>query len=458
MSNKKDRNEVIKQLSDKVGDFTVSLHYDRRLYKQDIKGSIVHASMLCNQKIITLPDRDLILTGLLEIESEIETGIFTWRPELEDIHMNIESRLHEKIGSVAGKLHTARSRNDQVSLDMRMYVKDSVHTIIEQLTVFQRVLLDLASQYDDVIIPGYTHLQKAQPVLFAHHLLAYFEMITRDKTRFKEAFQRTDVLPLGSGALAGLPYDLDRSYVARELGFSQISENSMDAVSDRDFVIDYLSAASICMMHISRLSEELILWTTEEFSLIKLPAEYTTGSSIMPQKRNPDFAEISRGKTGRVYGNLISMLTILKGLPMTYNRDLQEDKEGFFDSHDTLTSVLEVFVGMLPGIYVNSEKARQSAEGGMVLATDLADYLVIKGVPFREAHGIISELSDFASTNHKTFSEISLKEYRSFSMLFDEDVYEVSVESSISSRNTVGGTSFKMVHQAIKAGYRKLEE
>jgi len=457
MSNKKDRNEVIKQLSDKVGDFTVSLHYDRRLYKQDIKGSIVHASMLCNQKIITLPDRDLILTGLLEIESEIETGIFTWRPELEDIHMNIESRLHEKIGSVAGKLHTARSRNDQVSLDMRMYVKDSINIIIEQLTAFQRVLLDLASQYDDVIIPGYTHLQKAQPVLFAHHLLAYFEMITRDKTRFKEACQRTDVLPLGSGALAGLPYDLDRSYVARELGFSQISENSMDAVSDRDFVIDYLSAASICMMHISRLSEELILWTTEEFSLIKLPSEYTTGSSIMPQKRNPDFAEISRGKTGRVYGNLISMLTILKGLPMTYNRDLQEDKEGFFDSHDTLTSVLEVFVGMLPGIYVNSEKARQSAEGGMVLATDLADYLVIKGVPFREAHGIISELSDFASTNHKTFTEISLKEYRSFSMLFDEDVYEVSVESSISSRNTVGGTSFKMVQQAIKAGYRKLE-
>ncbi|SVD60894.1 uncharacterized protein METZ01_LOCUS413748, partial [marine metagenome] len=275
-------------------------------------------------KIITLPDRDLILTGLLEIESEIETGIFTWRPELEDIHMNIESRLHEKIGSVAGKLHTARSRNDQVSLDMRMYVKDSINIIIEQLTAFQRVLLDLASQYDDVIIPGYTHLQKAQPVLFAHHLLAYFEMITRDKTRFKEACQRTDVLPLGSGALAGLPYDLDRSYVARELGFSQISENSMDAVSDRDFVIDYLSAASICMMHISRLSEELILWTTEEFSLIKLPSEYTTGSSIMPQKRNPDFAEISRGKTGRVYGNLISMLTILKGLPMTYNRDLQE--------------------------------------------------------------------------------------------------------------------------------------
>ena len=456
MSNKKDQNPFIKELSDKVGDFTVSLHYDRRLYKQDIKGSSVHASMLCNQKIITLPDRDAIVTGLLEIESEIETGIFTWRPELEDIHMNIESRLHEKIGSVAGKLHTARSRNDQVSLDMRMYVRDSINIVIEQLTGLQRVLLDLASQYSNIIIPGYTHLQKAQPVLFAHHLLAYFEMLTRDKTRFKEAYQRTDVLPLGSGALAGLPYDLDRSYVAKELGFSEISGNSMDAVSDRDFVIDYLSAASICMMHISRFSEELILWTTEEFSLIKLPAEYTTGSSIMPQKRNPDFAEISRGKTGRVYGNLISMLTILKGLPMTYNRDLQEDKEGFFDSHDTLTSVLEVFVGMLPGIYVNSEKARQSAEGGMVLATDLADYLVIKGVPFREAHGIISELSDFASINHKTFREISLKEYRGFSMLFDEDVYEISVESSISARNTAGGTSFKMVQQAIKAGYRKL--
>ena len=458
MSNNKNQNPVIKGLSDKVGDFTVSLHYDRRLFKQDIKGSIVHASMLCKQKIISLSDKDSIVEALLEIESEIETGNFLWRPELEDIHMNIEARLHEKIGSVAGKLHTARSRNDQVSLDMRMYVKDSINIIIKQLTTLQRILLDIASQNNDVIIPGYTHLQKAQPVLFSHHLLAYFEMFTRDKTRFKEAYKRTDVLPLGSGALAGLPYDLDRSYVARELGFSEISQNSMDAVSDRDFVIDYLSAASICMMHISRFSEELILWTTEEFSLIKLPAEYTTGSSIMPQKRNPDFAEISRGKTGRVYGNLVSILTVLKGLPMTYNRDLQEDKEGFFDSHDTLAAVLEVFLGMLPGIQVNSVKARQAAEGGMVLATDLADYLVIKGVPFREAHGIISELSDYASTNHKLFSEISLEEYRGFSMLFDEDVYEVSVESSVNARNTVGGTSFKMVQQAIKLGYQKLEK
>ena len=458
MSSCKKESPIIKQLSDKVGGFTVSIHYDRRLYKQDIKGSIVHAAMLCKQKIITLADRDAIQNGLTEIEVEIETGSFIWKPELEDIHMNIESRLHEKIGPIAGKLHTARSRNDQVSLDMRMFVKESIDTVISQLTTLQRILLDLSSKYQDVIVPGYTHLQKAQPVLFAHHLLAYFQMFDRDKTRFREASQRTDVLPLGSGALAGLPYDLDRNYVAEELGFSNISANSMDAVSDRDFVIDYLSAASICMMHISRFSEELILWTTEEFSLIKLPPEYTTGSSIMPQKRNPDFAEISRGKTGRVYGNLVSMLTILKGLPMTYNRDLQEDKEGFFDSHDTLTAVLEVFTGMLPGIYVNSDNARQSAEGGMVLATDLADYLVAKGVPFREAHGIISNLSDYASSLDKMFGEISLEEYRKFSPIFEEDVYEVTVESSINARNTIGGTSFNMVQQAIERGYEQLKE
>ena len=453
MSSYEKESPIIKQLSDKVGGFTVSIHYDRRLYKQDIKGSIVHAAMLCKQKIITLADRDAIQNGLIEIEVEIETGAFTWKPELEDIHMNIESRLHEKIGPIAGKLHTARSRNDQVSLDMRMFVKESIDTVISQLTTLQRILLDLSSKYQDVIVPGYTHLQKAQPVLFAHHLLAYFQMFDRDKTRFREASQRT-----GSGALAGLPYDLDRNYVAEELGFSNISANSMDAVSDRDFVIDYLSAASICMMHISRFSEELILWTTEEFSLIKLPPEYTTGSSIMPQKRNPDFAEISRGKTGRVYGNLVSMLTILKGLPMTYNRDLQEDKEGFFDSHDTLTAVLEVFTGMLPGIYVNSVNGRQSAEGGMVLATDLADYLVAKGVPFREAHGIISNLSDYASTLDKMFGEISLEEYRKFSPIFEEDVYEVTVESSINARNTIGGTSFNMVQQAIERGYEQIEE
>ena len=458
MSSDKKESPIIKQLSDTVGDFTVSIHYDRRLYKHDIRGSIVHAAMLCKQNIISLADREAIQKGLLEIEIEIETGSFIWKPELEDIHMNIESRLHEKIGPIAGKLHTARSRNDQVSLDMRMFVKESIATVTSQLARLQHILLDLASQYEDVIIPGYTHMQKAQPVLFAHHLLAYFQMFDRDKTRFKETYQRTDVLPLGSGALAGLPYDLDRNYVAEELGFSNISANSMDAVSDRDFVIDYLSAASICMMHISRFSEELILWTTEEFSLIKLPPEYTTGSSIMPQKRNPDFAEISRGKTGRVYGNLVSMLTILKGLPMTYNRDLQEDKEGFFDSHDTLTAVLEVYTGMLPGIYVNFDNARQSAEGGMVLATDLADYLVAKGLPFREAHGVISNLSDYAASLDKMFREISLAEYRKFSPVFEEDVYEVTVESSINARNTVGGTSFKMVQKAIETGYVQLKE
>lgn len=438
--------------------YTVSIQYDQRLYKHDIKASTTHAQMLARQGIISQKESADIISGLSEIQKEIEKGEFPWKSHLEDLHMNIENRLYEKSGDVAGKLHTARSRNDQVATDMRLYVKDAITVVINAIDELRRALLDSAKTNSKVIMPGYTHLQRAQPVFFSHHMMAYFDMFGRDKHRFEIASQSADVLPLGSGAIAGVTYPIDREYVAKELGFKKISSNSMDAVSDRDFLLDFHSAAATCFVHISRMGEELVMWSSEEFDFIRLADEYTTGSSMMPQKRNPDFAEISRGKTGRVYGNLISMLTILKGLPMTYNRDLQEDKEGFFDSHDTLAAVLEVFVGMLPGIQVNSEKARQAAEGGMVLATDLADYLVIKGVPFREAHGIISGLSDYASTNHKLFSEISLEEYRGFSMLFDEDVYEVSVESSISARNTVGGTSFKMVQQAIKLGYQKLEK
>ena len=440
--------------SDKL--YTSSIKFDKRLYKQDIKGSKVHAEMLGNQGILTVEESKLICDGLEQIRLEIQEGVFQFSQEFEDIHMNVEKALFERIGSLAGKLHTGRSRNDQIALDLRMFVKESAQEIWDGLLELRRLILAKADKNIGVYLPGYTHLQRGQPVSLAHHLLAYYEMFKRDCIRFVAVYESADVMPLGSGALAGTTYSLDREWVANKLGFKNLTTNSMDAVSDRDFLLDFHSASAICSVHISRLCEEIVIWTSEEFDFAKLGSDYTTGSSMMPQKRNPDFAEISRGKTGRVYGNLISMLTILKGLPMTYNRDLQEDKEGFFDSHDTLTSVLEGVVGMLPGIYVNSEKARQSAEGGMVLATDLADYLVIKGVPFREAHGIISELTDYASNNHKMFSEVSLEEYRDFSMLFDEDVYEISVESSISARNTAGGTSFKMVQQAIKAGYRKL--
>ncbi len=327
---------ALKTISKLVGDFTVSLDYDRRLYKEDIDGSIAHVKMLAAQGIIPSDDCDLIVNALIEIEQEIEIGEFPWDRTLEDIHMNIESRLHEKIGAIAGKLHTARSRNDQVCLDMRMYVKKATRHTLALLADLQKQVLILAESNSEIIIPGYTHLQKAQLVLFAHHLLSYFEMFTRDFERFQAVYKSSDVMPLGSGALAGVTYDIDRSFVARELGFSELSKNSMDAVSDRDFLLDYLNAASICVMHISRFSEEVILWTSQEFGWLILSPEYTTGSSMMPQKRNPDFAEISRGKTGRIYGNLLSLLTVLKGLPLTYNRDLQEDKEGFFDTYDSL--------------------------------------------------------------------------------------------------------------------------
>ena len=342
-SSKQRDNFRMKELSEAVGDMTVSLHFDRRLYKEDIRGSKAHVAMLARQGIITDDDNQKIRGGLIEIEVEIEEGSFPWRPELEDIHMNIERRLYEKIGETSGKLHTARSRNDQVSLDMRMFVKESCVQIQSLLIGLQRSLLDLAESNQQVVIPGYTHLQKAQPVLFAHHILAYFEMFDRDCVRFGQTKDSADVMPLGSGALAGLPYDIDREYVAKELGFSRITANSMDAVSDRDFIIDFLSAAATCSMHLSRLAEEFILWSTEEFSMVNISDEYTTGSSIMPQKRNPDFAEIARGKTGRVFGNLIGFLTTMKGLPLTYNRDMQEDKESFFDSYDTLYSTLSAF-------------------------------------------------------------------------------------------------------------------
>ena len=445
-------------MNDRTSSYTVSLHYDRRLYKQDIAGSIAHARMLSRQSIISEREAELIVMGLISIREEIEADRFPWKEELEDIHMNVEARLQEKIGEIAGKLHTGRSRNDQVSLDMRMYVKEAIHETVEAIGVLQGGLLDLAEANRDVAMPGYTHLQRAQPVLFAHHMLAYFHMLERDRARFQDCYERADVLPLGSGALAGVPYPTDREFLAKELGFSKLSANSMDAVSDRDFLVEYHSAAAICMMHLSRLAEELILWSSREFGFIRLADEYTTGSSIMPQKRNPDFAELARGRTGRVYGHLMGILTVLKGLPLTYNRDLQEDKEGAFDTIDTLLSTLGVFAGMTSSLELDTERLEEASGDSYMLATDLADYLVTKkGVPFREAHGIVSKVSRYAASCDKGLQSLTMDEYRSFSPHFDEGVYQVTAKSSVAARDIEGGTAPRQVEASLKRARQALE-
>ncbi len=437
--------------------YTVSIHYDRRLYRQDIAGSIAHARMLAKQGIITDSDAESITRGLREIRREIDDGTFVWRPELEDIHMNVESRLHEKIGDVAGRLHTARSRNDQIALDVRMFTKDAIGEIRRAIYALRASLLDQAEAHINVVMPGYTHVQRAQPVLFAHHMLAYFEMFGRDAERFREAYKRTDVMPLGSGALAGLPYPIDREFVAQELGFSRVSRNSVDAVSDRDFLLDFQAAASICMIHLSRMSEELVLWSSDEFAFVQLSEEYTTGSSIMPQKRNPDFAELARGKTGRVYGSLMALLTLMKGLPLTYNRDMQEDKEGFFDTYDTLLTTLTIFADMIAKMSIVPERMREAAQGSYVLATDIADYLVDRGMPFREAHGVVARLSQYAVERDAQFEQLSLQEYRDFSELFDKDVLSITVDSSVAARDVPGGTAPGRVQQAITEARSELE-
>ena len=445
-------------LREVVSDYTVSLHYDRRLYRQDIAGSIAHAKMLSKQGIISPDDCDAIVKGLTEVRGEIEAATFPWRPELEDIHMNIERRLFELIGEPALRLHTARSRNDQVALDVRMFVKNAIQDVVVALNGVRSALVALAERHPTLPMPGYTHVQRAQPVLFAHHMLAYYEMFSRDSERYGQAYARADVLPLGSGALAGLPYPIDRQFVADELGFSRVSSNSMDAVSDRDFLLDFHSASAICAMHLSRLAEELVLWSSEEFGFIRMSDEFTTGSSIMPQKRNPDFAEIARGKTGRVYGSLIGLLTTLKGLPLTYNRDMQEDKEGFFDSYDTVLATLSIFGDMLTAVTVNEETLRRSASGGYVLATDIADYLVSKGVPFREAYRVVARLSEHAVERGVGFESLTLEEYRGLSEQFDSDVFEITVDSSIAARDVPGGTAQNRVEQAIEAARVELED
>jgi len=441
-----------------VQEYVASIPFDRRLYRQDIEGSIAHARMLAKQGIIAKNEAETIINGLDSIRKEIERGKFQFKTELEDIHMNIEAGLFEKIGDVAGKLHTARSRNDQIALDMRLFVKEEILKTIDKIKALQSSLVELAEANKSVVMPGYTHLQQAQPVLLAHHLLAYFEMFERDKERFHDCLKRTNVLPLGSGALAGVPYPVDREFVARELGFSKVSANSLDAVSDRDFIIEYAAVAAIIMMHLSRLSEELILWSSSEFGFIEIGEAFTTGSSIMPQKKNPDVAELARGKTGRVYGNLMGIITTMKSLPLAYNRDMQEDKEGFFGTVDTLHSSLEVFAGMIKTIKVNTDRISQAMKTDYILATDLADYLVKKGMPFREAHGVVARLSKYAASKGKNFRELDLKEYREFSPVFGEDVYKITLESSVAARNVVGGTSPQQVEKALRRAKRLIKE
>jgi argininosuccinate lyase len=435
-----------------VEEYTASIPYDWRLYPYDIAGSIAHATMLAKTGIIARKESAQIIAGLRSILAEIAEGRFEFSLELEDIHMNIEDRLIKKIGPVGGKLHTARSRNDQVALDLRMYLRDEIMEIDGLLKALQKVLVTLADKDRDTVLPGYTHLQRAQPVLFGHHLLAYYEMFERDRGRLRDCFGRVNVLPLGSGALAGTVLPIDRKFTAKLLLFDSVCENSMDGVSDRDFAIEFVASCSQIMMHVSRLAEELVLWSSSEFGFITLSDAFTTGSSIMPQKKNPDVAELGRGKTGRVYGNLTALLTIMKGLPLAYNRDMQEDKEPVFDTADTVTGTLAVFAGMLSVMTVNRDAMRKSAEDGFITATDLADYLVRKGVPFRQAHDIVGRAVLRAMELRCGLMNMPLDEYQKLSPLVRDDVYEaLSVEASVGRRTSAGGTAPTGLKRRIEA-------
>ncbi|MCH7616554.1 MAG: argininosuccinate lyase [Chloroflexi bacterium] len=446
-----------KGLDRRALDYSASVGYDRRLYAYDIAGSVAHARMLGAQGIIPADDATQIVRGLEEIRDEIEDGKFQWRDDLEDVHLNIEVALRERIGDAGARLHTARSRNDQVATDVRLFVMDSCDRAVDGVRGLQRALVGLAEANAGAVMPGYTHLQRAQPVLFAHHLLAYFEMLDRDAARFSGAHGHADELPLGSGALAGVPYPIDRESVARELGFSRVSRNSIDAVSDRDFAVDFHAAAATTMMHVSRLSEEIIVWSSDEFGFLRLPDDFATGSSIMPQKRNPDIAELARGRTGRVYGNLMALLTMLKGLPLAYNRDLQEDKQPLFDTVDVLLPTLEVMAAMLPRLSLDAGRAASAADGGYLLATDVADYLVGKGMPFRDAHQAVAELVRYAADQDKPLADLTLDEYRRFSPQFQEDVLSLDARSSIDARDVPGGTASGRVAQALDEAKKRLD-
>lgn len=433
-----------------VAEFTASVNFDKRLYKHDIQGSIAHATMLAKVGVLTDSERDAIINGLTAIRQEIEAGQFDWRVDLEDVHMNIESRLTDRIGIAGKKLHTGRSRNDQVATDIRLYLRDEIdqtHAILRRL---QTGLLDLAEREASTIMAGFTHLQTAQPVTFGHHLLAWFEMLVRDDERLADCRKRVNHMPLGSAALAGTTYPIDRAYTAELLGFEAVCENSLDAVSDRDFAIEFCAAASLTMMHLSRMSEELILWNSQQFKFVDIPDRFCTGSSIMPQKKNPDVPELVRGKTGRVNGHLISLLTLMKGQPLAYNKDNQEDKEPLFDALDTLQASLRAFADMVPALKPNREAMREAALRGFATATDLADYLVKRGTAFRDAHEIVGKAVAYGVQTSKDLSAMTLAELQQFSTTIEQDVFEVlSLEGSVNARNHIGGTAPNQVLAAV---------
>ena len=448
-----------KSTDTKVDDFNSSIRFDKRMYKQDIKGSIAHATMLGKQGIIPKADSDKIVAELKNILADIEAGKVEFLIDAEDIHMNIEKILTDRIGDAGKRLHTGRSRNDQVALDIRMYLMDEIAEIEEMLVHTMTVFKDLAKEHTDTIMPGYTHLQKAQPVTFAHHALAYYEMFKRDYMRLVDCKERTNVMPLGSGALAGTTYPLDREFVADELGFSGVTMNSLDGVSDRDFVLELASCLSIIMMHMSRFSEELILWSSNEFSFVEMDDAFSTGSSIMPQKKNPDVAELIRGKTGRVYGNLMGLLTMMKGIPLAYNKDMQEDKEQIFDSIDTVKLCLPVFCDMISTMKVNVANMYEGAKGGFTNATDAADYLVKKGLPFRDAHSVIGNMVFYCIENNKAIVDLTMDEMKSFSDIIESDIYdEVSMETCVNDRNVLGGPAKQVTLRAIEQAEKFLNE
>ena len=427
---------------DSVEAFTASIGVDARLYRHDIMGSIAHAKMLAKQRIIPAGDARKIIRGLQTIQREIDGRKFKFSQADEDIHMNIERRLTELIGPAGGKLHTARSRNDQVALDMRLFLRDEVGLIVDGLHALGQELARAASKHLDVIMPGYTHLQRAQPVLFSHHLLAYFDMFERDGERFNECLTRINVLPLGSGALAGTTFPIDRAYVAKLLGFPRVSKNSIDAVSDRDFLLEFLASSSILFVHLSRLAEEFVLWSTQEFGFVELPDGYCTGSSMMPQKKNPDVPELIRGKTGRVFGHLQALLTIMKGLPLAYNRDLQEDKIPLFDTVDTVKACVKIMGEVIAGMKVRRERMLSAVQDGFMNATDLADYLVERALPFRAAHAVAGKVVQFCLAHGKRIEELTLVELKRFSDKFEKNVYKyLSAEAAVERRRAVGGTA-----------------
>ena len=447
-----------KELDQTAEEFGASIPFDQRLYREDIAGSIAHVKMLARQNIISSEDAATIIVGLEAIRARIDRGEFEFRLDREDIHFNIEAQLRDDIGEVAGRLHTGRSRNDQVALDLRLWTRAAIITTVERILALQKTLVRLAEQWQAVIMPGYTHLQRAQPVPLSHHLLAYFEMFQRDAGRFSDCYNRTDISPLGSGALAGAPYPLDREFVAQELGMGAITRNSLDAVSDRDFVVEYLAAAALCAVHLSRFAEEIILWSTAEFGFIELDDAFSTGSSIMPQKKNPDMAELVRGKSGRMVGHLIATLTMLKGLPLAYNKDMQEDKESLFDAVDTLSNSLKVFEAMLATMQIREGNMYRAAQGSFATATDLADYLTKKGMPFRQAHEVVGKMVQACIAQNKTFADLSLAELQAFAPEFGEDARQITVETSLAARNVYGGTAPAQVAAALEAATTLLED